>query len=98
MDVHSAGEYPGRTEPTYPTTDLDLVAFLACHGIEPREVRPPLPHSYPAFSTFVYAETSALETALDLWSYGEPLVDLREFLERRRDMYHRARAVREGAR
>ncbi len=91
------GESSAKTEATYPTTDLDLAAFLLCRGITPTKVRPPLPHSFPRFVTFFYLDTSALQNALDDWSCGQPLpVDLHEFLENRLNLYRRVRALREG--
>ncbi len=84
-------------ESTYATTDLDLVAFLTCREIEPRDVRPPLPHTFPNFATFVLVSTSTLEDALADWASGKPLVvDLREFLSKRRALYRQGRSLRES--
>jgi hypothetical protein len=90
----------GSTRPeSYTTTDLDLASFLACRGLQPTQIRPPLPHTYPNFATFVYDHVEGLQAALEEWSHDESLhVDLRQFLDHRRAFYREVRSLREGGR
>lgn len=88
-----------HADQSHTTTDLDLAAFLLCRGIEPQELKPPLPHAFPNFATFVFARTALLEDTLTEWAGSHPVtVDLREFLNRRRQLYRRIRALRESGR
>ena len=83
----------------FTTQDLDLASFLACRSIEPCEIRPPLPNSFPNFAVFVFDPCNELDAAIGEWSGDEPLhLDLREFLKRRRSHYRVVRALRGGAR
>ena len=47
----------------FTTTDLDFASYLAVRGIDPVEVKPPLPNSFPNFATFVFAPSDSLHTA-----------------------------------
>ncbi len=83
----------------FTTTDLDFASYLAVRGIDPAEVRPPLPNSFPNFATFVFAPSDSLHAAIDEWSSHEPLtVDLREFLAKRHENYRLVRSLRGGGR
>ncbi len=84
---------------TFTTQDLDFASYLAVRGIDPAEVRPPLPNSFPNFATFVFAPSDSLHAAIDEWSSHEPLtVDLREFLAKRHEFYRLVRSLRGGGR
>jgi hypothetical protein len=82
----------------FSTTDLDLASFLACRGIEPSEVRPPLRITFPNFATFVYEGCDDLAASIAAWSdEDEPLtVDLRSFLTKRHEYYRLVRSLRGG--
>jgi len=84
---------------TFTTQDLDLASYLAVRGINPAEVRPPLPNSFPNFATFAFAPSDRLDTAIDQWASNEPLtVDVHEFLAKRHSNYRLVRSLRGGAR
>ena len=86
----------GSARPTsYSTTDLDLASFLACRGLQPSKIRPPIPHTYPNFATFIYDHVEGLQAALDEWSAQCLDVDLRRFLDHRRAFYREVRTLRE---
>lgn len=84
----------------YVTTDIDLASFLATKGLTPTHVDPPPLNTFPRFAAFVFSRTSALDEAVAEWTSGTPpQVDLRAFLEQRRDFFQWARSVvRGGAR
>ena len=79
----------------FTTQDLDLASYLAIRGIEPAEVQPPLPNSFPNFASFLFAPSDSLNAAIERWSSHEPLtVDLREFLAKRHENYRLVRSLR----
>ncbi len=84
-----------RPAEAFSTTDLDLASFLACRGIEPSEVRPPLPNTFPNFATFVYEGRVEVDAAIAQWSdENELLIDLKSFLSQRYDFYRLVRSLR----
>lgn len=84
---------------TFTTQDLDLASYLAIRGINPAEVRPPLPNSFPNFASFLFAPSGDLDEAISQWSGDQPLtVDLREFLAKRHEFYRLVRSLRGGRR
>lgn len=84
----------------YVTTDIDLASFLACKGLNPKHVDPPPKNTFPRFAAFVFSSTSALNEAVSEWTSDTSLdLDVRAFLEQRRDFFQWARSVvRGGAR
>jgi hypothetical protein len=46
---------------TFTTQDLDLASYLAVRGIDPAEVKPPLPNSFPNFASFHFASSDDLD-------------------------------------
>jgi len=83
--------------PEYRTTDLDLASFLAARGLQPLRAEPPPPNTFPRFAAFAFLQTSDLDAAVSEWAASDPLtVDLRAFLERRREFYQWARSVVRG--
>ena len=91
--LHSGGDQ------VFTTQDLDFASYLAVRGINPAEVRPPLPNSFPNFASFLFAPSGDLDEAISQWSGDEPLtVDLREFLAKRHEFYRLVRSLRGGGR
>ena len=83
----------------FTTTNLDFASYLAVRGINPAEVRPPLPNSFPNFASFLFAPSDDLDEAISQWSGDEPLtVDLRRFLAKRHEFYRLVRSLRGGGR
>lgn len=84
----------------YVTTDIDLASFLACRYLNLHRVDPPPANTFPRFAAFVFSSTSALDEAVAEWTSDSSLdLDVRDFLQQRRDFFQWARSVvRGGAR
>ena len=95
-----ASELSSNDSHEYITTDIDLASFLATKGLTPTHVDPPPINTFPRFAAFVFARTSALDDAVVEWTSDSSLdLDVRAFLEQRRDFFQWARSVvRGGAR
>ena len=89
----------GSLRHAFTTQDLDLASYLACRGIEPLSVDPPLPNTISKWATFAYLRTPELDDAIGEWSSQEPLmVDLLGFLAKRHEFYRLVRSLRGGGR
>ena len=81
----------------YVTTDIDLASFLATKGLNPKHVDPPPANTFPRFATFVFSSTTALDEAVSEWTSDTSLdLDVRAFLQQRRDFFQWARCVVRG--
>ena len=95
-----ASELSSNDSHEYITTDIDLASFLATKGLKPTHVDPPPANTFPRFAAFVFSSNSALDEAVAEWTSNASLhLDVRAFLEQRRDFFQWARSVvRGGAR
>jgi len=95
-----ASELSSNDSHEYITTDIDLASFLATKGLTPTHVDPPPANTFPRFATFVFSSSSALDEAVSEWTSDTTLdLDVRAFLQQRRDFFQWARSVvRGGAR
>ena len=97
---HGESELDSHRSCGYVTTDIDLASFLATKGLTPTHVDPPPINTFPRFAAFVFSRTSALDEAVAAWTSDASLqLDVRSFLQQRRDYFQWARSVvRGGAR
>ena len=99
MNGNETEAVQGSLRHAFTTQDLDLASYLACRGIEPLSVDPPIPNTISKWATFTYEMTPTLGEAITEWSADDPLlVDLHDFLAKRHEKYRLVRSLRGGRR